>query len=618
MAKKIVQPVEVQASVKGDESVKSFRAQLREAQQEALRLAEAFGETDARTLAAAGKVAQLRDRMDDLNATIAGLHPDRFERIATITGTLANGFAAAQGAAALLGGESEELQKQMVRVQAVMALSQGIAGMKDMGKQISGLAADAKKMLIPAFTSVAGAARAVGAALGIGLIIGGITMLIGLVQKLDLSLDGVSKTDKKLLASQNARLKASQDQVDALDASDNILKAQGKSEKEILQMKIAALNVTISNQKAVIETSKAQADAQYAAAKRNKDILVGILKFINSPIRGILSAVDAIAEKLGYKTGLLSQFDGVIEGMASMAFDPEETKKESDKDIAEMEKGLLAMQNTLAGHKLAIKAIDANAAKEAKAARDAAAAEQAAKDAEHAKKMQDELEAQNKERLEALKAQAKEEERIRKEKEEAEAAHQAYITKLQSDADAYRAKVQFDRLQRDLDGVKRLEEMKAEAVMAGIDFINAITTNANAQSEEERKREFKRRQAFDLANTALSTYFAAQKAYESQFLPIADASSPIRATIAAAMAIASGLGRMAAISKQRYQPGAGLQQPGGGGGGGGIQRPSLPASSTLGGGSQMAGQWNNKIYVTEGDITATQRRVNMLRGASVI
>ena len=45
-------------------------------------------------------------------------------------------------------------------------------GMKDLKKEIVGLAGDAKRMLIPAFTSVAGAARAVGAALGIGLIIG--------------------------------------------------------------------------------------------------------------------------------------------------------------------------------------------------------------------------------------------------------------------------------------------------------------------------------------------------------------------------------------------------------------------------------------------------------------
>lgn len=617
MAKKIVQPVEVQASVKGDESVKSFRAQLREAQQEALRLAEAFGETDARTLAAAGKVAQLKDRMDDLNATISGLHPDRFERIATITGTLANGFAAAQGAAALLGGESEELQKQMVRVQGAMALSQGIAGMKDMGKQVAGLAGDAKKMLIPAFTSVAGAARAIGAALGIGLIIAGITALIALVQKLDISLDGVSKSDKKLLESQQARLKASQDQVDALDASDNILKLQGKSEKEILQMKIAALKVVIDNQKAVIETSKAQATAQIAASQRNKDILVGILNFITAPLRLLLNTVDAVASKLGYETGLLKGFEDMVQSVAGLAFNPSETKKQADEDLKEMQKGLTAMENTLAGHKLAVKAIDANAAKEAKAARDKAAEEQAAKEAEAAKKRQDQLDAEIKERTEALKAQAKEEERIRKEKEEAEAAHQAYVTKLIADAAAHKSKIQMERLWRDIEGLEKLEAMKADAVMAGIEFINQITTNANAQSEEERRREFKRRQAFDLANTALSTYFAAQKAYESQFLPIADASSPIRATIAAAMAIASGLGRIAAISKQRYQPGAGLQQPGGGAGGG-IQRPSMPSSSTLGGGAQMAGQWNNKIYVTEGDITGTQRRVNMLRGASVL
>jgi colicin import membrane protein len=331
-----------------------------------------------------------------------------------------------------------------------------------------------------------------------------------------------------------------------------------------------------------------------------------------------LNTVDAVASKLGYETGLLKGFEDMVQSVSTMAFDPAETKKQADADLKEMQDGLLAMQNTLAGHQLAVKAIDANAAKEAQAARDKAAEEQAAKDAEHAKKMQDELEAQNKERLEALKQQAKEEERIRKEKEEAEAADEAARTKLQSDADAYRSKLEFERLHRDLKGLEELELMKKEAVISGIDFINAITTNANAQSDEQRKREFKRRQAFELASTALSTYFAAQKAYESQFLPLPDASSPIRATIAAAMAIASGLGRMAAISKQRYQPGAGLQQPGGGGGGGGIQRPSLQASSTLGGGSQMAGEWNTRVFVTEGDITGTQRRVNMLRGASVI
>ncbi len=554
----------------------------------------------------------MKDRMDDLNATISGLHPDRFERIATITGTLANGFAAAQGAAALLGGESEELQKQMIKVQGAMALSQGIAGMKDMGKQIAGLAGDAKRMLIPAFTSVAGAARAVGAALGIGLIIGGITVLIGLVKQLDLSIDGVSKSDKKLLESQNARLKASQDQVDALDASDNILKLQGKSEKEILQMKIAALKVVIDNQKAVIETSKAQATAQIAASQRNKDILVGILNFINAPMRGILSMVDMVAEKLGFESGLLSKFDAVIEGLATMAFDPAETKKQADEDLKEMQKGLAAMENTLAGHKLAIKAIDANAAKEAQAARDKAAEEQAAKE----KELQSQREQAQKDELQRTKERLKEEEAVRKaalaERERQEKEHQDYLNTL------YAAEAAARKQSTDI-------------------FFNNLRERLAAHEEHKRTIE----QATSQSLSALSSLFAqgsaAQKAFALAQIA-ADSGAAIGAALRnsqsptpdnAATGGLAGLAKFAAIAAVIITNSARAVQIVKGGKGGGMQnptqpnmgnlpRPSLPASSTLGGGNQMAGEWNTRVFVTEGDITGTQRRVNMLRGASVI
>ena len=182
----------MQASVKGDSSVKSFKAQIREAQQEALRLAEAFGETDERTLAAAQRVAELRDRMEDVNATIEGLHPDKFQAIANITGTLANGFAAAQGAAALLGGESQDLQKAMLKVQGAMAFSQGIAGLKDIKNQLGGVKALIIDSVVPAFTTAAGAAKMLRNALGIGLIITAVTALIAIFNKLDFSIDRIS------------------------------------------------------------------------------------------------------------------------------------------------------------------------------------------------------------------------------------------------------------------------------------------------------------------------------------------------------------------------------------------------------------------------------------------
>ena len=60
-----------------------------------------------------------------------------------------------------------------------------------------------------------------------------------------------------------------------------------------------------------------------------------------------------------------------------------------------------------------------------------------------------------------------------------------------------------------------------------------------------------------IAGTLISTYAAAQKAYESQFsLPVVDA--PLRAAIAAAAAVAQGLAQVAAIRK--------IKTPSGGGG----------------------------------------------------
>lgn len=50
-----------------------------------------------------------------------------------------------------------------------------------------------------------------------------------------------------------------------------------------------------------------------------------------------------------------------------------------------------------------------------------------------------------------------------------------------------------------------------------------------------------------LASTAISTYSAAQKAYESQFLPVPTTSSPVRGALAAAGAVVSGLANMKAI-----------------------------------------------------------------------
>ena len=74
-----------------------------------------------------------------------------------------------------------------------------------------------------------------------------------------------------------------------------------------------------------------------------------------------------------------------------------------------------------------------------------------------------------------------------------------------------------------------------------------------------------------IAATTIDTYLGAQKAYTSQLIP-GDPSSPIRAAIAAGVAVAGGLANVAAIVKTKT-PGTG----GGGGGGSTPTRPAIPS-----------------------------------------
>lgn len=83
------------------------------------------------------RLAQAKDKLQDLNKAVNALDPGaKAAAFARLGSTLANGFQAATGAMALMGVESEELTKTLLKVQAATALAQGVQGMKDFGKEI--------------------------------------------------------------------------------------------------------------------------------------------------------------------------------------------------------------------------------------------------------------------------------------------------------------------------------------------------------------------------------------------------------------------------------------------------------------------------------------------------
>lgn len=110
-----------------DASVKSLRTQLREAQAQVGLMADKFGATSKEAINAAKRAADLKDRIGDAKALTDAFNPDaKFKAVASSLAGVAGGFSALQGAMALFGNENKDVEKALLKVNAAMALSQGL------------------------------------------------------------------------------------------------------------------------------------------------------------------------------------------------------------------------------------------------------------------------------------------------------------------------------------------------------------------------------------------------------------------------------------------------------------------------------------------------------------
>lgn len=187
MAKTVV-GVEVKVDGKqAEQSVGSFKKQLREANNEVVSLTEKFGATSREAIAAAQKVAKLKDAIGDAKALSDAFSPDaKFNAFAGAIQGAVSGFSALQGAQALFGTESEELNKTLLKVQAALALSQGLNGILAAKDAFVNLGAVIKSQVVTAF----GTLRAAIISTGIGALVVGIGLLITNFEKVKKAIIG--------------------------------------------------------------------------------------------------------------------------------------------------------------------------------------------------------------------------------------------------------------------------------------------------------------------------------------------------------------------------------------------------------------------------------------------
>jgi hypothetical protein len=409
-----------------DANLGSLKEQLKAAKQEVVSLSEKFGSSSKQVANAADSVRSLEKEIKQTNKTLKSISFEgKFQAITGSIQGVVSGIEGVQGALGIIGIEGESVEKALLRVNSAMALSRGVEGLFEANKsfkQLSTFIKDAAVKLgiltvvkevdtvatvenvvateaqvvanqqaavsfkatgVAAKTSLNGIKGAI-AATGIGLLVIALGAIVVYWDDIKAAVSGVSSEQAKLNELSHANFETSKEQLSNLDAQDNVLKLQGKSEREILNLKIEKVNTAIKegiiDLENIINTSKAEEAAaiqNYNMTKKVVDFILDTALFLPKlmllPIDMAIKGANKVSEALGF--GKLIAFDmgKTMEDMqsklsgfvAGSIFNVPELKKENEAARKEVFDSIKDLRNQKAGFQLSIKEMDKGAAQTA-------------------------------------------------------------------------------------------------------------------------------------------------------------------------------------------------------------------------------------------------------------
>jgi hypothetical protein len=211
---------------------KSLKTQLKEAQLQVAVLSDKFGATSKEATDAAKAAGILKDKIADAKDLTDAFNPDaKFNSLSASIGGVLNGFQAYEGAMGLIGVESEDLQKTLLKVQSAMALSQGIQGALEAKDSFVQLGAVVKT----AFTGMTAASKAF-LVTGIGALIAGVALLVANWEQVSMALGFA--TEAQVLNNKVAQqaTEAISKEVNAADKLSNSLKDETLNRAEKVKL----------------------------------------------------------------------------------------------------------------------------------------------------------------------------------------------------------------------------------------------------------------------------------------------------------------------------------------------------------------------------------------------
>jgi hypothetical protein len=499
-------------------------------------------------------------------------------------------------------------------------------------------------------------------ATGIGALVVLVGELIANFDKIKDAISGVSDASNDLQESTKKTTELNKKNLETLNSQENILKLQGKTEREILTMKIDGQKKIVQSLKAELTAQKVVNEEKVQGSKRNQRILQFTIKLLSAAPLALLKVIDFVGEGIekvvnsitqtavGRKVfglepidvdfGLSAKANALIEKAGKLVFDPEQTEAQGKEDLKELENQLLQQENALAGFQLRAIDMDAKAAKvkqdkiekvntDAKIKRDKQdaidRAEQAARDNQDVEDYMNFLQA--KEDLENIYFESL----LSKQHQEENAVADKYfnlieqakqygedVTLLEEAREHEINEIKNRFAQQELEREKAVEAAKIDLAVQGIGALINLTTAFAKDNEKSQRRAFEINKKLQIAQAIMATYQGANNIFATAALNPASILFPAQPFIAAGIAIANGLANVISISKQQFQsssPGSSsIQTPTFGGGGGGGTPPTLQPANT----STLVPPQQTQVFVTETDITQTQSQVSVIQGQATI
>jgi len=622
--------------------IQPLTARMGEAEDRLYELALAGDTTSKEYQGLLNKVGEYRKVQIQTDLAVDQAAQTMSQKLGGALGGATSGFAAVQGVMALTGGESKALEESLLKVQAAMAIQQGIAGIQDYSKSV-GLASKATRLWSIAVGGTTGAMKLLRLAListGIGALVVVLGTLIANQDKVSKGTESVTKSfeempfvlklllhqlnsvveaykkvmeiaeflglaetkqEKQAKARHQEKMKRyldeqkalSQQREDilhtlrvrqkALDDEIEMLEAQGKKTTDIQRQKLLneievskqmaenqrqSLALAIQNDSFLIDAQQRLYNLRSAAIKENERKLAVFDAKINT------EKLNNYKQYLSDKTEADKQRSEELQQLLDDEIDAEiQLLAELDKIKRANEDALRTdEENELLRVEEKYDVLEAMAFGNAEALNE----------------------------IEIARLNARNEIFLKYDNE-------AYDTQKALDDKAIADKKAAEKEKQDIE--TRNKEFAIQATLDTLNLVSNITELFGKKGEKQARRAFAVQKAAQIAAATIETYRSAQSAYLSQFVP-PDPSSPVRGSVAAGIAVASGLANVAKIASQKFDGGGasgGSSFSGGSVGSGAAQAPSFNVVGDSGI-NQLAQlqQAPVRAFVVSGEVTTSQ------------